>query len=219
MLKVVAFDLFGTLLDIRALVPLLEKHTPMAEAMFDAWRTRQLQLANAATASGRYMDFDRITLVALHEVAPRFHARLQPHEQKALVDAWAALPAFADASAAFEIVKRHRFRAVVVTNGVASTARNALEHAGLAACVEHVFSADAVKAYKPSKKVYEQLDGLKVAPSQVLFVSSHDWDALGARQSGLNSVWVNRRTAAAKPKAERSIESFLELDDVLRSIA
>ncbi len=71
-------------------------HRRWPEAMCAEWRKRQLQLTNAASSSARYVDFDRITLMALLEIAPRFHVQLEPGDQKNLIDAWAALPSFAD---------------------------------------------------------------------------------------------------------------------------
>ncbi|MDE2482234.1 MAG: haloacid dehalogenase type II [bacterium] len=214
-IRIVAFDLYGTLLDIGALVNVLRAHTPMPEAALDAWRQRQLQLANAAASSARYMDFDRVTLLALTEIAPRFHMKLQPEDVKKLIDAWAHLPAFPDALAGLDAASRRWFNPVVLTNAVASTARNALAFAGLGAQVNHVFSADAVKSYKPKQQVYMQLTSLGVEPAEVLFVSANDWDATGARQVGFHTVWVTRRRSGLAVKPERKIDDLTELDALL----
>ena len=92
-IKLIAFDLYETLLDPEALVPMLREYSPMPEAMRDAWHARQLQLTNASVPT-RYVDFDRITLTALLEIAPRYHVKLEPLDIKKMIDGFAALPPF-----------------------------------------------------------------------------------------------------------------------------
>lgn len=214
-ISIVCFDMYGTLLDIDALQEIVRGHTPMAEAFCTEWRKRQLQLANAASSSGRYLDFDRITLTALHEIAPRFHVKLAPGDQKKLIDAWAAIPAFDDVAGAFEVIRRFRLPVAVVTNAVESTARNALAYAGIAGSVDRVITADAVKLFKPHPAVYAQVLTAGVAAENVMFFSSNDWDAMGARQAGFHSVWINRKRLNSGPKAERTIGDLSETAMVL----
>ncbi len=213
--RIVAFDLYGTLLDYTKLQGVVAEYSPMAEAVVDAWRARQLQLTNAATSTGRYVDFDRITLLALHEIAPRFMLKLASADQKRLVDAWAQLPLFPDVLGALDGLARRRIPCAVITNGVASTVRNALVHAGIEAYFSEVYSADAVATFKPNKRVYDQILALGVVESEVLFVSSNDWDAMGARQAGYRTVWVNRRRNSLSPRPERTISDLSELSLVL----
>jgi 2-haloacid dehalogenase len=212
---IAVFDMYGTVLALDALQEHVRPYTAMAEAFCEQWRRRQLQLANAASTSGRYTDFDRITLMALHEIAPRFHVRLQPTDQKRLIDAWAELPAFEDVTPALDALHARGIPVTLLTNAVASTARNALAHAGLLDRFDRVLSADAVRSFKPSPSVYAQVLGDGVTPGDVLFFSSNDWDAMGARQAGFHSVWINRKRLAAGPKAERTIASLAEIELLL----
>lgn len=218
-IRLVAFDLYGTLLDVGALVAVLRPLTPMPEALVQAWRARQLQLSNAILTSARYVDFDRITLTALHDVAPSFYLRLDAATTKRLIDAWAQLPAFEDVRPALDMLVRRRVPITVVTNAVASTARNALRHAGIDDSIVHLFSCDTVKAYKPKAAAYEQVLALGVAPAEVLFVSGNDWDVGGARQVGFHTIFVNRHRATLMPKAERTLVDLHELDAELANYA
>lgn len=213
--NLVAFDLYGTLLDIGCLRDVLEEYTSMPDAMVQAWRTRQLQLSNSATSAGRYVDFDRITLLALHEIAPRFVAKLAPSDQKRLVDAWAALPAFPEVQSVLHILMKQLIPLAVITNAVASTAQNALQHAGIDAYFTSVYSADAVGVFKPNARVYDEVLQLGVEKDEILFVSSNDWDATGARQAGYRTVWVHRRRGGLTPRPERSIADLNELPGLL----
>jgi len=59
-----------------------------------------------------------------------------------------------------------------------------------------VLSVDTVKIFKPAPEVYELATrALKVHRSEVAFVSSNCWDALGARSYGFVSYWINRTAA------------------------
>ena len=214
-IRIVAFNLFGTLLSLDALRAAVRAHTPMADAMVDAWRQRQLQLANAATSTARYVDFDRITLLALNEIAPRFHLRLDSAEQKRLIDTWAELTAFSDVRRALDHLRNRRLPAVVLTNAVASTARNALGYAEIGDAFSEVFSADAVHLFKPHRSVYDQLLQLDVAADEVLYVSANGWDVTGARQADFRTVWLNRRGGGLAPRRDRTIATLAELAAIL----
>jgi 2-haloacid dehalogenase len=211
-ITLVAFDLYGTLLDIASIEDTVRQYTPMAEQLVDSWRSRQLQLSNLATTTGRYVDFDRITLAALHEIAPRYHLKLAPQDSKRLLDAWTELRPFSDAQFAIESAKRRGLRSIVLTNAVESTARNALEYAHIANGFESVLSANEAQVYKPNGAVYRLVtQHCGTPPEQVALVSCHDLDVSGARQAGFHTVWVQRgRTGHGRP--ERTIDDFTQLD-------
>jgi 2-haloacid dehalogenase len=217
-IKVLAFDLYGTLLEIGSLQEIVREYTPMSELLIETWRSRQLQLANLATTTGRYVDFDRLTLMALHEIGPRFHLKLAPQDSKRLLDAWAQLRPYPDVGFAVEAAKKRGLRPIVVTNAVESTARHALQHAQLDGSFEAVISANDVRVYKPNAAVYRLIgEHLGTEPDEVVFVSAHDWDASGARQAGFHTIWVQRgRTGQGRP--ERTIDDFSQLDGALGTL-
>lgn len=216
-ISVVAFDLYGTLLDIGSMEEHVRPYTPMAGPLIEAWTSRRMQLANLATTTGRYVDFDRLTLMALHEVAPRYHLKLAPSDSKRLLDAWAELRPYPDVQFATEAVKRRGLRPFVVTNAVESTAHNALAFARIDT-FEAVFSADEAQVYKPNSGVYRLIPKhLGTQPEDVVFVTGFDWDASGARQAGFHTVWVQRgRTGQGRPRG--SIDDFTQLDAALAEL-
>jgi 2-haloalkanoic acid dehalogenase type II len=214
-IRLVSFDLYGTLLDLDGLIEPLSAYTKMAVTVRDSWRQRQLQLANASASSGRYMDFDRITLSALHEISERYYLRLSGTDQKHLLDRWAHLPPYEDAIAALRAAANCGVTLAVMTNAVGSTAKNALTFAGLSDYFKYVFSSDSVKTFKPKAELYAQSVGAGFEPYSTLFVSANDWDATGARQSGFHTVFVNRRKATLSIKPERTIDDLTQLEGVL----
>ena len=61
--------------------------------------------------------------------------------------------------------------------------------------VDHVFTSEDLKVYKPQKAFYEKiLAVLSLRPEEVLFVGdSLTDDIYGPRQSGMKTCWVNRK--------------------------
>ncbi|KZT39893.1 hypothetical protein SISSUDRAFT_1045036 [Sistotremastrum suecicum HHB10207 ss-3] len=55
--------------------------------------------------------------------------------------------------------------------------------------------ADSVRKFKPAPEIYQHLlkeAGLEKTPEKCWVVSGNPFDVVGARKSGLNSVWVDR---------------------------
>jgi len=216
--SLVAFSLYGTLLDVTSLEECVRKYTPMSEQLIETWRARQIQLANLATTTGRYVDLDRITLMALHEIAPRYHLKLTPHDSKVLLDAWTELHPFPDVQFAIDAAVRRNLRPIICTNAVESTARNAMTYAKIGGSFDTVISANDAHVYKPNGAVYQLIvQRCGVTPESVVFVSSYDWDVSGARRAGFNTVWVQRgRTGQGRP--ERTVDDFSQLGALLDRI-
>jgi hypothetical protein len=68
-----------------------------------------------------------------------------------------------------------------------------VENAGLKGIFADVISADEVKTYKSSPRVYGLVSKhLDVPKSAIAFVSSNFWDIAGAKSYGFWTCWVNR---------------------------
>jgi 2-haloacid dehalogenase len=56
-----------------------------------------------------------------------------------------------------------------------------------------MISVDSVGAFKPSPQVYRYAARvLKAEPQELMMVSAHSFDAIGARASGYRAAYVNR---------------------------
>lgn len=182
----VAFDLYGTLLDISSLAARMRPFTgEEAAALLARWRAAQLERTWRLNREGLYEPWDRVTAAALEEVAPEL-----PADSRArLAELWLTVPAFSDAAALLAGLKSAGIRRVVLSNGTRAMIARALEAGGLE--VDKILSADDVGAYKTDRRVYALLDS-EADRSRVLFVSSNGWDAEGARRDGRTVVWIDR---------------------------
>ena len=182
----VAFDLYGTLLDISGLAA---RMTPIAGErsveLLGRWRAAQLQRSWRLNREGHYEAWDAVTATALEEVAPE----LSVPARTRLAELWQTVPAFPDAAAALTDLEAAGVRRAVLSNGTRSMIASALEAGSLE--VDLILSADDVHVYKTDPRVYAQLDR-EADRRRVLFVSSNGWDADGARRDGRTVAWIDR---------------------------
>jgi 2-haloacid dehalogenase len=152
---------------------------------------RLLHAAAATTLAGIFVPFPELVKVLLGAGA---------------LDVFARLDAFPDAREALDVLGERGIRAAVLTNGSEENTRTLLERNGLE--VEQVVAVAEAQAYKPHPAPYRHACArLGLAGERVTLVAAHAWDVLGARQAGLQGVWVNREggpwpfPASAEPVA------------------
>jgi 2-haloacid dehalogenase len=103
----------------------------------------------------------------------------------------------------------------VLTNGTPQTARAALRSARLDALIDVTLSVDAVRAFKPDRRVYELATShFSTAPERLVFVTSNGWDATGAAEFGLRVIWCNRAHAPAETFGAPPAASIRDLTEL-----
>jgi 2-haloacid dehalogenase len=190
---VAVFDAYGTLFDVHAAIARHHDAVgPDADRLSALWRSKQLEYSWTATLAGRYVDFWALTERALAYAlasTPSVDRGLAPR----LLDAYRDLDAFPDARAVLSALKARGIRTAILSNGAPDMLATAVAHAGLSTDLDAVLSVDAIRRYKPSPDVYAMVtDHFRVAPTDVVFVSSNRWDIMGAAAFGFRAVWVNR---------------------------
>ncbi len=91
------------------------------------------------------------------------------------------------------MAKLSRFKLAILSNGSPRMLSAVVESAGLNGVFTDVISADEVKIYKTSPRVYGLVSQhLGVSDSAVAFASSNFWDIAGAKSFGFWTCWVNR---------------------------
>lgn len=191
--QVYVFDAYGTLFDVHAAIARHRAEAgPDAERFSEIWRTKQLEYTWTLTLAGSYVDFWTLTERALDYAfarVPSVDRALRPK----LLEAYFKLDAFADAADALAALKARGHRLAILSNGSPPMLAAAAEASGLAASLDAVLSVDAVRLYKPRPEVYALVtERFRIAPQEVVFVSSNRWDAMGAAAFGFKAVWVNR---------------------------
>lgn len=97
----------------------------------------------------------------------------------------------------------------------------AARSAGIADLLDAILSAEEVKIFKPSPRVYHLApEHLRVRPAELGFVSSNCWDVAGAASAGLRTFWIQRRAAEPPEElgftADQTVSTITDLAALMR---
>jgi 2-haloacid dehalogenase len=185
------FDAYGTLFDVHAAIG---RHRavvgPDADRFSEIWRSKQLEYTWTLTLAGSYLDFWTLTERAVDYAFARFPSVDKALKPK-LLDAYLELDAFPDARVVLRDLKARGETTAILSNGSPRMLAAAVEAAKIG--LDAVLSVDVLRIYKPRPEVYALVtERFKLAPSDVVFVSSNRWDVMGAAAFGFRTAWVNR---------------------------
>jgi 2-haloacid dehalogenase len=192
--RVLGFDVYGTLVDPIGLSRRLARRVGgEADRVAVAWRHKQLEYTFRLTAMERYEDFAWVTERALAFALAAAGRTLNEGDRAALLAAYADLEPFADVGAGLTRLREAGHALAVLSNGTPAMLEAVLTRGGLRPHFDDVISADEVRAYKPSPRVYRHAAGrLGRPPHEVCLVSSNPFDVVGATATGMRAAWVNR---------------------------
>ena len=229
--KLLAFDVFGTVVDWRSSVIAegegLGKAKSLAidwTAFADAWRSiYRPYMDKVQNGELPWTKLDDLHRVMLAETLKRYAIHdLSDDEKENLNRVWHRLTPWPDAVPGLQRLKS-RFLIAPLSNGNISLLTNMAKHAGLP--WDCILSAENVRRYKPDPSVYllaPQLFDLK--PEQVVMVAAHEHDLRSARKHGLHTAYVHRplehgpgKASELPPKDRYEIvaNDFLDLADQL----
>ena len=231
--KVLAFDVFGTVVDWRTSVAresagfLARIGRPDLDAagFADAWRFRYIEVMRAYRESGRAF----VPLDVLHREMLEQTLRAEGADPAtldgALLDdwnrAWHRLDPWPDAVVGLTRLKT-RFPIVTLTNGNIALMLAMARRAALP--WDALLGAEVTRAYKPDPQAYlGTAEVLGLEPGQVCLVAAHHSDLAAARASGLLTAYVDRPQEYGGRRApdvaaqvwDWSAVSLIELADLL----
>jgi 2-haloacid dehalogenase len=197
--KILAFDVFGTVVDwhgsvaaeAQALIPSLD-----GEAFALAWR-RGYQpamaqvMARLRDGTGGFAVIDDLHRQILDGILLEFGITHLTEAQKQHLNlAWHRLKAWPDVVAGLTQLKR-QFTICTLSNGNIGLLTNMAKNAGLP--WDCILSAEVFKAYKPDPATYLGVARVfDVAPHDVMLVAAHQDDLVAARNCGLQTAYIER---------------------------
>jgi 2-haloacid dehalogenase len=196
--EVLAFDLYGTLVDPIAISSELGRVLGDADgpAAASLWRVKQLEYSFRLTAMGRYEDFRWVTARALDFALASLGASLPAAEAERLVELYDHLRPFSDAVPALRALAGMGYELAVFSNGTPAMIGNCLDNSGLGEFFGQRISVDDVRVFKPSLVAYQYAAArLSLPPGQIRLVTCNTFDSVGASAAGLRTAWVNRSAA------------------------
>ena len=228
-IQVVAFDAYGTLFDVYSVAALLERHHPGQGATLAAvWRDKQMEytrlisLSDPFTPTGSrfYQSFWEITRLALRYALAKQGLVNEEATERALMDAYGQLQAFAENKAVLSELKALGFKTAILSNGSPEMLNSAVSHAELTPWIDRVLSVDGLRQYKTMPVTYAMVtEVFSVKPQEVLFVSSNGWDIIGANWFGFETCWVNRGALPVETLGPAPHHQGSDLTTVLESIS
>jgi len=214
----VAFDMYGTVVDVGAVAEACKAVVSDPVAFNNQWRAKQLEYTFLRAAMGKYQDFWKVSQQALAFTIQRFGLTVNLEQRKRLMESWLQPTAYPEVAAALPRLKEH-LPLAILSNGSPMMLRVGLKRAGFRSHFRWVLSADAVKTYKPSPRVYRLAPtAMKLQKQRILFVSSNAFDVLGAKSFGFRVCWINRAGAPLDPlgpEPDIVVRGFDELEAVI----
>ncbi|KAJ9614540.1 hypothetical protein H2200_002677 [Cladophialophora chaetospira] len=203
-IKAIFFDFMGTCLDWHTgVVQTLPKYLPSEDRSKFALQWRQDYFDyNAARLAENLSpeDFDitlRKTLDALLDKHPytAWKDMFDDELKERCVRIWHNMPAWPDVLPALQSLKSQGYELFVSANGATRLQLDLCRSSGLAPVFSMLFSSELLGVYKPAKENYlRTLELVGRRPEECVHVAAHAWDNRGAKEMGMKTVYVIRRT-------------------------
>jgi 2-haloacid dehalogenase len=195
-MRVLLFDVFGTLVDWRmSLIELAEECAETAPragwaAVIDDWRRAYQPAMDRVRQGATWRDLDSLQHETLSDVLAECHLALSTADQEALVQGWRRLRPWPDTRSGLDRLRRHYLTATL-SNGHLALLGDLLKFGDLR--VDLVLSAQLADSYKPEAKVYlTALRLLDCEPDEAGMVAAHASDLHAAADLGLRPIFVRR---------------------------
>ena len=222
MTKVLAFDIYGTLINTHGVVTRLQEFIgDEAQTFSNVWRDKQLEYSFRRGLMGSYQHFGICTSQALDYTDQFLKTNLSEEQKAALLAEYRVLPAFDDVIESLTVLKAAGHKMYGFSNGTADAVEGLLTHAGIRALFDGVVSVDPLQTFKPNPDIYQHM--VKVGGASVedtWLISSNPFDVIGAVTVGMQAAWVQRSSSTifdpwgVEPTAV--VESLAELDEMLK---
>jgi len=216
--RVIAFDVNGTMLELRPLKAHLQRAFGGGFTI-DEWFAQIIQYAMATSLSGDYREFGDIAISVLKMAASARGIKLSERQQEAIRQQMRDLPAYAEVKRSLKRLRDAGFTLIALSNSGTAALQAQLRNAGIAECFDHRVSVEQVKRFKPAPEPYREAARIaKVQPADLLMVAAHPWDLMGAARAGCQTAFVRRPGFALFPGTsapDYAVEDFTQLADNL----
>lgn len=190
--SILVFDVNETLLDITTLEPLFAR-VFADPGVLREWFAQLILYSQSMSLSGIYAPFGSLAVAVLKMIGSIHRKPVTAADAEELQWRIKTMPAHAEVYDSLVRLKNAGFRLVTLTNSSSDTRPDALDRAGLSELLEHRFSVETVRRFKPAPEVYHQVcDTLQAAPANLCLVAAHTWDTLGAQAQGWAGALITR---------------------------
>lgn len=215
----IAFDSYGTLVDIMAVESALAEYTEQSEAVAKLWRNRSLGYAMVGNAIEEYDSFYAMNRHALRYALETLGIELSEDDREEILSTYQDLPVFDDVHDGIRRLQEAGYECYVVSNGSEEMLESMVDHADLGDLITDTISADEVEQFKPAPALYEHAaDRIGTPIENICFVAAGWFDVPGAIHAGMQGVWINRQNTLWGPyetQPDLTIERIGDVADEL----
>ncbi len=219
-LRVLLFDVFGTLVDWRTSLIELAEITAGGcgvqadwAAVVDDWRRAYQPAMDRVRRGAAWRDLDSLQRETLDEVLARRDADLPSAARQSLVRGWRQLRPWPDSRAGLDRLRR-KYVTATLSNGHLALLADLLKFADLR--VDAVLSAQLAGSYKPDASVYlTALRLLDCPPEEAAMVAAHGSDLRAAAALGVCPIFVRRPLewgSGAAPEDPPALDGLIDAD-------
>ena len=220
MIKAIVFDAYGTLIStgtgsLDAAQKILDLHGSdvSAKAFYADWKSYHRKHIDELA---QFVPEETIFRWDLEKLYQQYGLRGNAHEDvQIMMDTLGNRIAFPESKAVIEGLKDTVTVCIGSTTDTEPLMRD-LARSGIT--VDHIFTSEDLRVYKPQKAFYETiLSVLTLPPEEVLFVGdSLTDDIYGPRQVGMKTCWVNRKgQPSPTPPPDWAVSDLTELLTIL----
>jgi 2-haloacid dehalogenase len=199
--KVILFDVYETLLDMtqveRKINEILESRWG-----YILWFEMFMEYCFVDNCTAQFNDFASIARATMRMAAEIFGERISDEDVESTLGLLKQLPIHEDVQHALSRLNDMGYGIASLTNSGEKIVTERMESTGLISYFQAVLSAEQVKKYKPSKKVYLwAAKKMGVSVDEMLLVSAHGWDIAGAANAGMQTAYIKRSKRKMYPLA------------------
>lgn len=191
-----AFDIYGTLFDMRTVYPTL-KGMKDPEDFYRLWRFKLLHYMAITTAIGKFVDLPVLRELTYDFCVKELGENADARIKREFLDSSLYLDPFSDTRPGLERLRAAGIKLVALSTGLKSDLVAMFERVKLLDAFDHIITNKEAGIYKPHTRSYTYaVERLGTQASDMWMVASHPWDLIGARSAGLEPAWLRRAELA-----------------------
>ncbi|TXF10048.1 haloacid dehalogenase type II [Pelomicrobium methylotrophicum] len=195
--RTLLFDTWGTLVDNYSIADVIEPYVyecHLAQDIAQDWRFQQKWAMFYTTLSDNFVPHPDLTEACLRWALDRHHIQLSEAAIKDIVSQYHKLRAYPDVIGALKSLKAQGHTIKIVANPTKKMIEDHSKYAGTYEYIDEIISSgEEARAFKPSPKVFQLGIARAGCPKEnILWVTGHFWEIVGAARQGLKTAWTNR---------------------------
>jgi 2-haloacid dehalogenase len=209
MYKVLLFDTWGTLVDNYSIADVIEAHvheSHTAQRIAQDWRHQQKWAMFYTTLADSFVPHPTLTDSCLKWALDKNNVELSDQAIQDICSQYHKLRAYPEVVDALKSMKELGLTLKIIANPTKKMIEDHSKFAGTFPYIDEIISSgEEAQAFKPSPKVYQLgIERAGCRKEEILWVTGHFWEIVGARRQDLDCAWVNR---ARQPKLDIGMEA------------